>query len=204
MLIKTTLVSLALAVSSFSMFQAFKGSHATHYLYDLEKPSDVQPIIESLRTAGSNDKITIFINSRGGYVYLLDQIRNARLTTAAEVKTYCESLCLSAGAQVLFMGDNIDGAPNSIVLIHRSYMLTPIGKVLNPLNDSSEIAAFKEMLDSGLGGCLNEFERGMFFKGEDVVIKFQEFKKRQAAGQCNNTGYFQQEYDAQLNKLQGK
>ena len=196
-------VAITVTIDSFSgiktnHFEQLKSSTATHnvYLYDLiENGKNAADISKTLREAKQGDIVYLHINSPGGYVYLLEQIRNARSQTKATLVTYCESFCASAAAQIWMMGDTRLGAGDASIVVHRAFSETPFGKELAPLNGRSERDSFQEMVDSKVAACMTPNEQDAFFKGMDIEFTYNQFIFRNRAGKCVHEDRFKVEYE---------
>lgn len=196
-------VAITVTLDSFSgikttHFEQLKSSEVTHniYLYDLiENGKNAADISRTFREAKEGDIVYLHINSPGGYVYLLEQIRNARSQTKAKLITYCESFCASAAAQIWMMGDTRLGADNSYIVVHRAFSETPLGKVLAPLNDRNERDSAQEMIESKVAACMSPKEQDAFFHGDDIEFTYTQFLNRLKAGRCVHEERFKIEYE---------
>jgi ATP-dependent protease ClpP protease subunit len=82
---------------------------------------------DTIRHAGSNDAIKIYINSYGGDINTAIQMLRILNDTEATVIVSIEGACMSAATMVLMVADSVEVSPHSQIMFH-NYSGGTIGK----------------------------------------------------------------------------
>ena len=94
---------------------------------ELKEASEYIEWFDSMRHAGENDIIKIFINSYGGDIYSAIQFMSVLQDTNATVVCSVEGMCMSAATLVFLSADMFEVTPHSMFMFH-NYSGGTIGK----------------------------------------------------------------------------
>ena len=94
---------------------------------ELKEASEYVEWFDSMRHAGENDIIKIFINSYGGDIYSAIQFMSVLQDTNATVVCSVEGMCMSAATLVFLSADMFEVTPHSMFMFH-NYSGGTIGK----------------------------------------------------------------------------
>lgn len=94
--------------------------HTIPIIGELDEPQKWQETIKTIRNAGPNDKITLYINSPGGYIATAAQILHAMDETQATIYAYVVGQCASAATMIFLAADYLQISDESDFMIHTS------------------------------------------------------------------------------------
>ena len=107
-----------------------KPSGATHEFYltgTIGRPEEYTSWFNTMRHAGPDDYIVLYINSHGGDMFTAIQLLNCMADTQATVVGRIEGACMSAATMIFLSCDRFMLGPNSMFMIH-NYSGGTIGK----------------------------------------------------------------------------
>jgi ATP-dependent protease ClpP protease subunit len=107
------------SISEISFFIKERGRDIDVYLSgEIGTPRENVNLIEVLRSAATNDRINIFINSNGGNIATTIQIISILKKTDAEVFCRVEGECFSSAAMILMYAKSYEIEEHSTFMIH--------------------------------------------------------------------------------------
>lgn len=141
-------------------------------------PEDYLELLDTLRSAGPNDAVCIFLNSEGGNVDTGIQILSAMKDCAGTVVTVLDGYVRSMAALLFLAGRHRIVKDNSIMMLHE-YSTYFGGK-------ASENKAYNSAMDKAYGaivaeycsGFLSDEEISRMFRGEDLYFLAEEVRTR--------------------------
>ena len=95
-------------------------SSAYHFFISGEIGNDEtsKSLIKTLKSCGSQDIVSIYLNTMGGDMYTTMQIINSIRSCAGRVATHADGLVASAGSLIFFAGDMMSVSELSSFLLH--------------------------------------------------------------------------------------
>lgn len=117
---KVQQLKLSPANDSFTNNFTRSNSH-THEFYLVGEILDAEEYIEwfdTIRNAGANDVIKIYINSVGGDLYTALQFLRVMGESQAHIITSIEGACMSAATMVFLSGNEFEITPHSLFMFH--------------------------------------------------------------------------------------
>lgn len=134
--------------------------------------------LDSIAYLQETDSVIVHINCYGGWVDTASQLRNALIKTEAEVVVKVEGMCASAATFFFNIADEIEIAPNSIVMIHAMSGFQ-YGKFHEQIAQSDfykkwTVSFAKDIYD----GILTSEEIDQMLDGKDFYFTDEEFAKR--------------------------
>ena len=152
--------------------------HSYYIVGEIGEPELYLDLYTLLRTATNNDVINLYINSVGGLLSTTCQIINAINDSCAEVITYADGDCASAGSLLLFSGHKIVINEHCQVLMHDSSGGVGDGKA----NEMAKSAAAnaeqtKRLYHSVYGKYFTKAQVNKILAGHDKYLLSDELKK---------------------------
>lgn len=101
---------------------SFQRSQSTLYEFYLSgeilEATEYSEWFDTIRNAGSNDEIRIYINSSGGDLYTALQFLRVFKETQAHVTCSIEGACMSAATMIFLHADSWEVTPHSLIMMH--------------------------------------------------------------------------------------
>jgi ATP-dependent protease ClpP protease subunit len=101
--------------------------HEFYLSGEIESPEEYIQWFDTIRHAGENDLIKIYINSPGGHVATAIQFMRVLRETQASIVMSVEGECASAATMIFLCGENFEVSEHSIFMFH-TYSGGTIGK----------------------------------------------------------------------------
>ena len=101
-----------------------------HEFYLSGEISDAEEYVEwfdTIRNAGANDTVCIYINSMGGDLYTTLQFLRVMAESEAHIVTSVEGACMSAATMIFLSGHEFQVTPHSLFMFH-NYSAGTFGK----------------------------------------------------------------------------
>ncbi|PRY90591.1 head maturation protease, ClpP-related [Mongoliibacter ruber] len=125
------------------------------------------------------DRINIYINSPGGYLYHAFPIFNVIANSKKDVHTYNDGLAASAGGYILLAGKTIHTAKNAFLMIHRASGIA-FGNA-DKMRDTADMMEKYEgvIIDrlASISGQSKEDIQDKYFDGKDHFLTAEEAKE---------------------------
>lgn len=158
-----------------------KVNKRTYHIYIQEDVGELEEYVKLfhiLRTAKNTDKISISINSFGGYLHTAMQIYNAIKKSKAEITTILEHMAYSAGSMIFMAGHIKKVMPHSGMMIHNYY-----GEIEGKGNEMQleiefEKKSYERLFKSIYKYFLAEEEIQQMLDGKDFWLTDKEIKRR--------------------------
>jgi ATP-dependent protease ClpP protease subunit len=100
---------------------------------------------DTIRHAGANDAVKIYINSYGGDVFTAIQLMRVLNETDAAVIMSVEGACMSAATMIFLAGETFEVSPHSMFMFH-NYSGGTVGKGGEMLDQLQHERAWSEQL----------------------------------------------------------
>jgi ATP-dependent protease ClpP protease subunit len=144
----------------------------------IETADEYIPWFDTIRHAGSNDAIKIYINSYGGDMNTAIQMLRVINETEATVIASIEGACMSAATMILLAADNVEVSPHSQIMFH-NYSGGTIGKG----SDMHSQIEFErkwsiKLMNDVYQGFLSKDEIQKLIDGSDIWMDGDEVVKR--------------------------
>lgn len=152
--------------------------HEFYLSGEIESPEEYIQWFDTIRHAGENDLIKIYINSPGGHVATAIQFMRVLRETEANIVMSVEGECASAATMIFLCGENFEVSEHSIFMIH-TYSGGFIGKG-HELHSQAlyertwSVKLIKEVYE----GFLSENEMQRVIDGADIWMDGDEVIKR--------------------------
>ena len=101
--------------------------HEFYLSGDIESSEDYIDWFDTIRSAGENDVLKIYINSSGGDLFTAIQFMRVLSETAANVVVSVEGACMSAATLIFLHGHTYEVSPHSMFMFH-NYSSGVVGK----------------------------------------------------------------------------
>lgn len=101
--------------------------HEFYLSGDIESSEDYIDWFDTIRSAGENDVLKIYINSSGGDLFTAIQFMRVLSETAANVVVSVEGACMSAATLIFLHGHTFEVSPHSMFMFH-NYSSGVVGK----------------------------------------------------------------------------
>ena len=101
--------------------------HEFYLVGEIESAEEYVQWFDTIRHAGQNDIVKIYINSGGGDLFTAIQFMRVLSETEATVIISVEGVCASAATMIMLAGDNFEVSPHSVFMFH-NYSSGVIGK----------------------------------------------------------------------------
>lgn len=85
---------------------------------EIESPDEYIQWFDTIRHAGDNDVIKIYINSGGGDMFTAIQFMRVLNETSATVVMSVEGICASAATMIMLCGDSFEVSDHSMFMFH--------------------------------------------------------------------------------------
>jgi ATP-dependent protease ClpP protease subunit len=85
---------------------------------EISQPEDYIEWFDTIRHAGENDVIKIYINSYGGELFTAIQFMRVFAETPATIVVSVEGMCMSAATVIFLCADAYEVTPHSIFMFH--------------------------------------------------------------------------------------
>ncbi len=92
--------------------------HEFYLSGDIESSENYIQWFDTIRHAGENDVIKIYVNSHGGDVFTAIQFMRALRETSANVVISVEGLCASAATMIMLCGETFEISEHSMFMFH--------------------------------------------------------------------------------------
>lgn len=159
----------------------FEVAYEIHQFYissTLEDPIQYTQLIHTLRSAGPDDKIVIYLNTPGGDISAGMQIINAMQSCQGSVSTVLDGDVCSMGALIFLAGSNHYVSPYSRMMLH-NYSTGSFGKAheVHSHLDSTSVM-FTDMLTKLCKNFLTKAEQKQIIGGMDFWLTSDQVKAR--------------------------
>jgi len=101
--------------------------HEFYLTGTIEEPENYLEWFDTIRHAGENDVVKIYINSYGGDLFTAIQFMRVLADTDATVICSVEGACMSAATMIFMCADSFEVTPHSVFMFH-NYSGGAIGK----------------------------------------------------------------------------
>lgn len=166
-----------------------KGIAALHEFYlsgEIQDAAEYTDVFDTIRHAGENDVVKIYINSVGGDLFTAIQFLRVLSETNATTIASVEGACMSAATMIFMACDNYEVTPHS-VFMHHTYSSGAVGKggemyaqishqrkwSENLLHEIYKDFLSKEEIESMLEG------KDIWMDGDEVIDRIQKRIKKQ-------------------------
>ncbi len=92
--------------------------HEFYLSGDIESSENYIQWFDTIRHAGENDVIKIYVNSHGGDVFTAIQFMRALRETSANIVISVEGLCASAATMIMLCGETFEISEHSMFMFH--------------------------------------------------------------------------------------
>jgi ATP-dependent protease ClpP protease subunit len=157
--------------------------HEFYLSGEIESSEEYIQWFDTIRHAGENDVVKIYINSSGGDVFTAIQFMRVLQETAASIVVSIEGICASAATMIMLCGDSFEISDHSVFMFH-TYSGGMIGKG-HEIHSQAQyerewsINLIKKVYD----GFLSEHEMHRVIDGADLWMNGEEVVKRLEARQ---------------------
>lgn len=152
--------------------------HEFYLLGNIESADEYIDWFDTMRHAGKNDIIKIYINSYGGDMFTAIQFLRVLNETEASIIVSVEGACMSAATMIFMCADNIEVSDHSMFMFH-NYSGGAIGKGGEMLDQLQHERAWSEkLLRSVYEDFLTEAEIQAMLNNKDLWMDGIEVMKR--------------------------
>lgn len=155
------------------------GSVREFYLSgSIKEPEEYIDWFNTIRHAGENDVIKIYINSGGGNLYTAIQFMRVLAESQATIITSIEGICASAATMIFLQGHQMLISEHSLIMFH-NYAGGTIGKggeMFDQINFERRWS--KVLLESVYKGILTEQEIASMLDNKDIWMDSVELSER--------------------------
>lgn len=152
--------------------------HEFYLLGNIESADEYIDWFDTMRHAGKNDVIKIYINSYGGDMFTAIQFLRVLNETDASIIVSVEGACMSAATMIFMCADNIEVSDHSMFMFH-NYSGGAIGKGGEMLDQLQHERAWSEkLLRSVYEDFLTEAEIQAMLNNKDLWMDGIEVMKR--------------------------
>lgn len=152
--------------------------HEFYLLGNIESADEYIDWFDTMRHAGKNDIIKIYINSYGGDMFTAIQFLRVLNETDASIIVSVEGACMSAATMIFMCADNIEVSDHSMFMFH-NYSGGAIGKGGEMLDQLQHERAWSEkLLRSVYEDFLTEAEIQAMLNNKDLWMDGIEVMKR--------------------------
>ena len=145
---------------------------------DIESSDEYIQWFDTIRHAGENDAIKIYINSYGGDVFTAIQFMRVLKETSATVIMSVEGACMSAATMVFLCGENFEVSDHSMFMFH-NYSSGVFGKGGEMFDQLQHERAWSEkLLREVYKDFLTEEEITSVLHNKDIWMDGEEVIKR--------------------------
>jgi ATP-dependent protease ClpP protease subunit len=153
-------------------------SHEFYLSGHVEEASEYIEWFDTIRHAGENDFVKIYINSPGGDLFTTIQFMRVLAETDATVCCSVEGLCMSAATMIFLCADQFEVTPHSMFMFH-NYSGGTIGKGGEMIDQLKHERAWSEkLMREAYEGFLTEDEitsildnKDIWMGGDDIVTR---------------------------------
>lgn len=144
----------------------------------IKEPEEYVEVFDTIRHAGENDIVKVYINSYGGDLYTAIQFLRVLSDTQATTIASVEGACMSA-ATMIFMGcNNYEVTPHSVFMFH-NYSGGAFGKGGEMIDQLIHERKWSEKLLADVyNGFLSESEIKAMLDNKDIWMDGEEVVKR--------------------------
>jgi ATP-dependent protease ClpP protease subunit len=152
--------------------------HEFYLTGTIEQPENYLEWFDTIRHAGENDVVKIYINSYGGDLFTAIQFMRVLADTNATVVCSVEGACMSAATMIFMCADNFEVTPHSVFMFH-NYSGGAIGKGGEMIDQLLHERKWSERLmkevyryfmsEDEIKSMLEN--KDMWMDGEDVVVR---------------------------------
>lgn len=152
--------------------------HEFYLLGNIESADEYIDWFDTMRHAGKNDVIKIYINSYGGDMFTAIQFLRVLNETEATIIVSVEGACMSAATMIFMCADNIEVSDHSMFMFH-NYSGGTIGKGGEMLDQLQHERVWSEkLLRSVYEDFLTEAEIQAMLNNKDLWMDGIEVMKR--------------------------
>jgi ATP-dependent protease ClpP protease subunit len=152
--------------------------HEFYLLGNIESADEYIDWFDTMRHAGKNDIIKIYINSYGGDMFTAIQFLRVLNETEASIIVSVEGACMSAATMIFMCANNIEVSDHSMFMFH-NYSGGAIGKGGEMLDQLQHERAWSEkLLRSVYEDFLTEAEIQAMLNNKDLWMDGIEVMKR--------------------------
>ncbi len=160
--------------------------HEFYLSGEIESPEQYIQWFDTIRHAGENDVVKMYINSPGGHVSTAIQFMRVLRETEANVVMSVEGECASAATMIFLCGETFEVSEHSIFMLH-NYSGGTIGKGGEMLDQLQHERMWSEkLLRDVYKDFLNEKEiksilenRDIWMDGDEVIKRLKARQKKQ-------------------------
>ena len=157
--------------------------HEFYLSGEIASPEEYIQWFDTIRHAGENDLIKIYINSPGGHVATAIQFMRVLRETEANIVMSVEGECASAATMIFLCGENFEVSEHSIFMFH-NYSGGTIGKGGEMLDQLQHERMWSErLLRDVYKDFLTEREIKAILENRDIWMDGDEVIKRLKARQ---------------------
>lgn len=170
----------ALVTEHFGFYEQPYGGKIYHFYVssDISGPQNYVQMIQTIRSAGPNDVVYIYLNTDGGRLDTGVQIINAMKNSQAHIATVVEGSCCSLGTIIFLHGDEMVAQPHALFMIH-NHSGGAVGKGHEYMAQATATTRwFERLAKETYLGFLTEDELNRMLKGEDFWMDADEVNRR--------------------------
>lgn len=152
--------------------------HEFYLLGDVETADNYIDWFDTIRHAGENDVIKIYVNSYGGDLFAAIQFMRVIAETNATVVVSVEGACMSAATMIFMCADSVEVTPHSMFMFH-NYSGGAFGKGGEMLDQLVHERKWSErLLNEIYEGFMSEEEIEAMLNNKDIWMDGEEVVKR--------------------------
>lgn len=152
--------------------------HEFYLSGDIESPEEYIEWFDTIRSAGENDIVRIYINSSGGDLFTAIQFMRVLSETEGNVIVSVEGACFSAATLIFLCGQQFEVSEHSMFMFH-NYSSGVIGKGGEMFDRLKHEREWSEKLFRGVyGDFLTEKEITAMLDNKDIWMDGEEVLKR--------------------------
>jgi ATP-dependent protease ClpP protease subunit len=152
--------------------------HEFYLSGEIESSENYISWFDTIRHAGENDVVKIYVNSPGGDIFTAIQFMRALQETSASVVVSVEGLCASAATMIMLCADSYEVSEHTMFMFH-NYSGGTFGKGGEMLDQLKHERAWSEkLLRDGYKYFLTDAEITSMLDNKDIWMDGDEVIKR--------------------------
>jgi len=152
--------------------------HEFYLSGEIESSENYISWFDTIRHAGENDVVKIYVNSPGGDIFTAIQFMRALQETSASVVVSVEGLCASAATMIMLCADSYEVSEHTMFMFH-NYSGGTFGKGGEMLDQLKHERAWSEkLLRDGYKYFLTDAEITSMLDNKDIWMDSAEVIKR--------------------------
>ena len=152
--------------------------HEFYLSGEIESSENYISWFDTIRHAGENDVVKIYVNSPGGDIFTAIQFMRALQETSASVVVSVEGLCASAATMIMLCADSYEVSEHTMFMFH-NYSGGTFGKGGEMLDQLKHERAWSEkLLRDGYKYFLTDAEITSILDNKDIWMDSAEVIKR--------------------------